>query len=142
MATATVRDAIQEIVDELRNVRDIKSAPNEPTENLEDYPFVTVIPSDGVFEKQSYGWQIGLININIELHVARHDLPYDFIQVVDLLDEIPRQLESGLQNDRFSIITTWGDNISFRFGELQWANITTLGVVYTIENVKLINTIS
>lgn len=137
----TIKKAIQEIVDEIRNVRDLRSVPDAPPENNDVFPFAVVYPVSGTFEKQSWGWSVDLHNVAIELHVARKDLPRDFMQIVDVFDSIPNQLESGLQNDRFSTVDTWG-NITYIFGALEWAGVETLGVTFTMESVKLIGTVT
>ena len=138
---ASIDDALLEIVREIKNVRDIRRVPDTPPESNDQFPFVVVYPASGVFQKESAGWSIALHNINIELHVARKDLPRDFTKIVTLYDRLPNQLESGLENSRFTAITTWG-NISYEFGTLQWAGVETLGVVYTMNQVKLLDTVS
>lgn len=138
---ATIDDALLEIVREIRNVRDLRRVPEEPPENNDQFPFAVVYPASGSFNKESAGWMIGLHNINIELHVARKDLPRDYTQLVTLYDRIPYQLESGLENSRFTAITTWR-NITYTFGALNWGGVDTLGVVYTMTDVKLLDTVT
>ena len=138
---ANIDDAILEIVRELRNVRDLRRVPDAPPENNDQFPFAVVYPASGRFQKESAGWMIGLHNINIELHVVRKDLPRDFTNLITLYDIIPNQLESGLENSRFSAISTW-ENIVYVFGALNWAGVDTLGVTFTMNNVKLLDTVT
>lgn len=136
-----IKDGLQEVVDELKNLRDIRRIPDEPPENNDVFPFAVVYPISGIFQKIGAGFMTNLHNINIELHVARKDLPRDYAQVVDLLDRIPNQLEIGLESGRFSSVTTW-ENITYTFGPLSWAGVDTLGVTFTMNNTKLLDTVS
>jgi len=137
---ATIANAIQEIVDELRNVRDLRSVPDEPPENNDAFPFAVVVPATGEFRKESWGWMHGFHNISIELHVKREDLPTDYRQIVDIYDEIPLQLEKALQAGRFSAIETW-TTIGYQFTPLNWAGVDTLGIIYIMNGVKLTRTV-
>ena len=78
----------------------------------------------------------GLHSVNIELHVARKDLPRDFSLVMDLIDEIPWELMKKLNDAEYDNLATIGQ-IDYLFGPLSWAGVETLGVTYTITNVKV-----
>jgi hypothetical protein len=78
----------------------------------------------------------GLHSINIELHVARKDLPRDFAQVMDLIDEIPYQIMKLRKDGLLTSMATFGP-ITYIFGPLSWSGVETLGVTYTIEEVKV-----
>ena len=78
----------------------------------------------------------GMHSINIELHIAREDLPRDFAQLMDLIDEIPYQIIKLRNDSKLSHMATFG-NIEYTFGEMIWANVKTLGVAYTITDVKV-----
>ena len=46
---ANIKDAIQEIVDELKNLRDLRNVPDAPPESNDRFPFVIVYPASGEF---------------------------------------------------------------------------------------------
>ncbi len=139
---ATIKDAIQEIVDELKNLRDLRNVPDAPPEGNDRFPFVVVYPASGEFQKMSYGFMTNLHNINIELHVERKDLPRDFKKVVDIYDQIPKQLELGLEESRFSAVSTWETISYIGTDPMEYAGVDTLGVIFTMENVKILDTVS
>ena len=78
----------------------------------------------------------GLHSVNIELHVARKDLPRDYSQVMDLIDQIPNRLMKAHMDKEFTNLATFGI-IDYTFGPLSWANVETLGITYTITGVKV-----
>jgi len=135
-----IKDALQEIVNELKNVRDLRRVPDAPPESNDQFPFCLAYPVSGSFTKNSSGWSTDLHDINIELHVTRKDLPRDFMTLVDLLDEVPLQLHKGQQANRITV--TWADEIAYTFGPLEYAGVETLGVTYTMPGVKVTTTVS
>ena len=138
---ADIKDALQEIVDELKNLSDLRYVPDEPTKTGIRFPFVVVYPPTGEFKKGSAGFFTGLHNINIELHIEEKDLPRDYKQVIDLFQAIPKQLMSGQENGRFSGGFTW-EKITYTFGPMIWAGVETIGVTYTMVNAKVQDTVS
>lgn len=138
---ADVKDAIQEIIDELKNLDGIRRIPDAPPENNNQFPFVVVYPISGSFTKPSSGWLIGLHDINIELHIKRKDLPRDFDEAMDLFQDLPKQLMSGQENGRFSNGFTW-QAITYLFGPLEWAGVETIGFTFTLNGAKVQDTVS
>jgi len=131
-----LKDALSEIVDELQEINDIRRVPDEPPENNEQFPFAVVYPLTGTYEQMMTQLMKGLHSINIELHIARKDLPRDYRQVVNLIDQIPNKLMKTHSDGGFSNLATFGI-IEYTFGPLSWAGVDTLGVTYTITNVKV-----
>ena len=82
-----------------------------------------------------------LHSINIELHIARQDLPRDYAKVMDLIDVIPWELMKKLKDGNFTALDTFGQ-INYIFGPLSWGGVDTLGVTYTMTNVKVKTTIT
>ena len=136
-----LKDAAQEIVDELRKISDLRRVPDEPPESNSQFPFAVVYPLRGSYQGGPPGLMKGLHGIVIELHVARKDLPRDYSTVIDLIDQIPEQLLSGLKNARFDELDTFG-LIEYEFGPLNYAGVDTLGVAYIMQNVKIQTTYS
>ena len=136
-----VKDILQEIVDELKNLRDLRRVPDAPPESNDQFPFVVVYPAAGEFKKESSGFFTGLHDINIEFHIKRKDLPRDYGDVMDLFQAIPKQLMSGQENGRFTGGFTW-QTISYTFGPMEWAGVETIGVTYTMAQAKVQDTVS
>ena len=131
-----LKDAAQEIIDELKEISDIRRVPDEPPETNSQFPFAVLYPVRGNYAGGPPGLMKGLHNIVIELHVARKDLPRDYSTVMDIIDQVPEQLLSAMKNARFSYLDTF-ERIEYEFGALSWDGIDTLGVTYTMLNVKV-----
>ena len=131
-----LKDAIDEIIDELQTISGIRRVPDEPPENNSAFPFAVAYPSSGNYEQIMTQEMKALHSINIELHVARKDLPRDYQKVMDLIDTIPYELMKKHKDGGFSNLDTFGQ-ITYLFGPLSWGAVDTLGVTYTINNVKV-----
>ena len=140
---ALLKNVVKEIIDELQTISGIRYAPDELVESANDqFPFAVVYPLTGYFNTLTTSAQMkGMHSINIELHIARKDLPRDFSQVMDLIDEIPYQIIKLRNDGLLSHMATFG-NIEYTFGPLSWAGVDTLGVTYTITEVKVERAIS
>ena len=134
---ADIATVIAELVTQLTNdVTGLRRVPDAPPETIDQFPFAVVYPSNGTYNTHTPEDMIGLHNINVEVHVSRKDLPRDFTSLLDLQDDIPSSLLSGLKDGDYSQLTTFGE-ISYTFGPLEWAGVPTLGVTYTISGVKV-----
>ena len=131
-----LKDAVQEIVDELRKISDLRRVPDEPPETNNQFPFAVVYPIRGEYGGGYVGSMKGLHSVVIELHIARKDLPRDYMQVMDLIDEIPKQIMIARKDARFSEMSAVG-TIEYEFGALSWGGVDTLGVTYIITKVKV-----
>ena len=132
-----LKEAVAEIVDELQTIKGIRRVPDEPPENNDQFPFAVVYPLTGFFNTLTSSAQMkGMHSINIELHVARKDLPRDYATVMNLIDEIPFQIMKLRLDGLLNHMATFG-NIEYIFGPLSWAGVDTLGVTYTITEVKV-----
>ena len=132
-----LKDAIAEIVDELQTIKGIRRVPDEPPENNDAFPFAVVYPIAGLYTQGPAQLMKGLHSVNIELHVVRKaDLAREFNQVMDLIDTIPWELMKKLNDAEYNNLATIGQ-IEYIFGPLSWAGEETLGVTYTITDVKV-----
>jgi len=140
---ALLKNALKEIIDVLQTISGIRYAPDVLVENSnEQFPFAVVYPLAGLFNTRTSSVQMkGLHEINIELHVARVDLPRDFATLMDLIDEIPYQLMKKRLAGSFTNIEAF-DEITYIFGPLTWANVDTLGVTYTMTVAKVQRSLS
>ena len=133
----TLKDAISEIVSELQTIKGIRRVPDEPPENNEQFPFAVVIPLTGLYTQGPAQLMKGLHSIIIELHVVRKaDLAREFNQIMDLIDTIPWELMKKLNDAEYNNLATIGQ-IEYTFGPLEWSQVQTLGVTYTITGVKV-----
>jgi hypothetical protein len=131
-----LKDAIKDIVDELQTITDLRRVPDAPPENNDQFPFAVVYPLTGVYTQGPAQLMKGLHSVNIELHVARKDLPRDYAQIMNVIDTIPWELMKLLNDGGYSNLATIGQ-IDYFFGPLSWSGVETLGVTYTINNVKV-----
>ena len=131
-----LKDAIAEIIDKLQELSDIRRVPDAPPENNDQFPFAVVYPITGTYEQIMTQRMKGLHSLNIELHVARKDLPRDYALVMDLIDQIPNRLMKAHMDSEFSNLATFGI-IEYTFGPLSWAGVDTLGITYTITGLKV-----
>ena len=132
-----LKDAINDIVIELQTIKDIRRVPDEPPENNDQFPFAVVYPLTGLYTQGPAQLMKGLHNVNIELHVVRKvDLAREFNQVMNLIDTIPWELMKKLNDAEYNNLATIGQ-IEYIFGPVSWAGVETLGVTYTIIDVKV-----
>ena len=132
-----LKDAIKDIVDELQTIEGIRRVPDEPPENNKQFPFAVVYPLTGLYTQGPAQIMKGLHNVNIELHVVRKaDLAREFNQVMNLIDTIPWELMKKLNDAEYENLATIGE-IAYTFGPLEWAEVPTIGVTFTIMNVKV-----
>ena len=141
MATTDLRDACIEIVEEIQTISGIRSAPEVPPESTDLFPFVVTYPGAGNYHQGPFKVMTALHNITVELHVEKKDLPRNFGTVMDLIDVIPYELMKLLNASGFSTISTFG-NIEYSFGTMSWNDVETIGVRYTITDVKVQTTIT
>ena len=138
---ATIKDAVQEMVDELKNVSGLRRVPDAPPENNSQFPFATLIPVSGTLVMNSYGWMTGLHNVEIHLHVQRKDIARAYDDIIPLLTDIPKQLMLGLKAGRFSALETWESEITYIWEVSSWQDTPTLAYIFTVEGVKVQDTI-
>ena len=132
-----LKDAINDIVIELQTIEGIRRVPDEPPENNKQFPFAVVYPLTGLYTQGPAQLMKGLHNVNIELHVVRKaDLAREFNQVMDLIDTIPWELMKKLNDAEYDNLATIGQ-IEYTFGPLEWAEVPTIGVTFTITDVKV-----
>jgi len=132
-----LKEAVAEIVDELQTISGIRRVPDAPPENNEQFPFAVVYPLTGLYTQGPAQLMKGLHSVNIELHVVRKDdLAREFNQIMDIFDTIPYELMKLLNDGGYSELDTIGV-IEYTFGPLEWAGVETLGVTYTVTNVKV-----
>jgi hypothetical protein len=136
-----LKDAVNDIIEALQELDDIRRVPDEPPENNDQFPFAVVYPLTGTYEQEMTQFMKGLHSVNIELHVARKDLPRDYRQVMKLIDQIPNKLMKKHSDGELTNLSTFGV-VEYTFGPLSWAGVDTLGVTYSITGLKVQTTVT
>jgi len=138
---ATLQSAIDEIQTEVRALSGIRSAPDEPPDQMGAYPFAVAYAGKGVWSSQTPETKVGLHDIVIELHVARKDLARDVTSAMSYSDSIPNAIMLALKDGTFSAIETFAD-IAYEFVGMGWGGVDTLGFRFTVRAVKMSSAIS
>ena len=108
----TIKDAIQEMVDELKNVNGLRNVPDAPPEKNSQFPFATLIPVSGKFEMAG-GFVTSWHDVEIHLHVQRKDLARAYDDIMPLLSDIPKQIMTGLKSRVFTGTLSWEGDITY-----------------------------
>jgi len=137
---ATIKDAIQELVDELKNVSGLRRVPDAPPENNDQFPFATLIPVSGRFEMAG-GFVTGWHDVEIHLHVQRKDIARAYDDIMPLLTSVPKQIMVGLKSRVFTSTLSWEGDITYVWEVSSWQDVPTLAYIFTIEGVKVQDTI-
>ncbi len=119
---ALLKDAIASVLNELKTIPGIRRVPDEPPANNEQFPFAVGYPSSGRYTQGPATMMKGLHDVNIELHVALVDMPRDYSELMDLIDEIPYQLMKLRKDGLLTNMATFGD-ITYTFGPMEWAKV-------------------
>ena len=64
------------------------------------------------------------------------------IRVYDIMEEIPKQLETGLEADRFKTVQTWQNISCSPLQKMEWGSVDTIGVIFTVHGAKVHGTVS
>jgi len=141
MAEINLPDVYQELVNELKNLSDLRRVPDEPPENNDQFPFAFPYVWRAEYKTASKGFFTALYDIRIELHLLRGDLPRSYGAALHLIEDIPKQLTSGLINRRFTKDFTW-TNIDFIYSNFEFGGVPTIGGIFTIYKAKIQATVS
>ena len=131
------KDAVLEVVQEIRTIKGIRHVPAEPPENNDQFPFVVVTPGEAIYKVGPAGLMTALHSINIELYVSRMDLPRDYNEIMEFIDTIPYELHKLNKDRGFTYLETIGEILQTELMEIIWAEKKCLGVQYTMTEVKI-----
>ena len=134
MTVYTLQDAIEQVQVIMTAVTGIRSAPELPPEQINQFPFAVAFPGEGEFTIEMGALMDGIHSIILELHIARKDLPRDVDKAGAYVDSIPKALWS---NPTLNGRIRWFKRISYKFGPLGWGNMDTLGIRFTIHEVEI-----
>lgn len=140
---ATPQQVITAIMADIQALTGMRGAPDEAPESINDYPYCVAWVESGTWTTDIPGSKIGLINIRLELHIARKDLPRDIRKAMVWADVIPNALLKPVATttgDRFDGTVGAMGEISFTFGELNYGTTNaekTIGFSFLIRDVKI-----
>lgn len=136
MANTNIQDVVTEIQTEVAKVSGILQAPTYPPEKMSEYPFSVCYPDNGRITPETRGATKGLHYIVIEVHLARKLLPTTVESAIRYIDLVPEELWKSVFDSEFSSFDTFGA-ISYELASMEWAGVETIGVRFTIEDVKV-----
>ena len=132
-----LKDAVLEVVQEIRTIKGIRRVPDEPPENNDQFPFAIVTPGSAIYKVGPAGLMTALHSIDIEFYVSRMDLPRNFNEIMQYIDTIPYELHKLNHDRKFAYLETFGDIEQSDFIEIEWGEKKCLGVQYRINDVKI-----
>ena len=132
---ATLESIIARIQTDVGAVTGIKKAPALPPENIPTdlFPFVIAYPDSGAITFHTNTDTICLARVVVELHVTRKDLPLDLDKLYPYFESIP---EAIMDDPTLNGNADTVGSISWQFGQLNWGDTETLGIRFTIEDLK------
>lgn len=127
---------LQKIVDAINEVcgalDGIKGAPDDPPEQMNQFPFLVTYAGDGEWNLGAPTTTWGTHNINVELHVARKDLPRDVQKAMTYADKIPNAIIASHAYDRIDNTVVTLDRIRYEFRALGWGDTDTMGFRFIV----------
>jgi hypothetical protein len=138
-----LQDAIAQAQKYIRALDGIKSAPENPPDSVNVYPFVICFPGTGIVKFGPTGAREGLHSIVIEVHMNRANLPHAVEKVLPFGDSIPNLLMDKLLNDnKWNYTVDTFRDVSYVFGPLGYGDTPTIGWRFTVNEVKIVSTIT
>ena len=132
MTLSTIKGVVDAVQDAVGAVSGIKGAPDYPTEQASDFPFVTTYPAklaaiDGSPEQFSAAW-----DVNVEFHLARRNLPSEVQQSLELGEPLLNAIFSALKTGQVA-----HKGIEGEFTEMVWGDVQTIGYRFVVRGVRV-----
>lgn len=137
----TIAAALTAISATVAGVSGIKSAPANPQENINEYPFALTYVMDGTINIGPVGTRKSLLNISIDLLTVRRDIRLDMAILTPYLDSIPNALsaEISYSGDVFSGTISTFEKLTLEFLPFyDYAGAQMIGYRFIMENVKIL----
>ena len=132
----TLQTAIAQLQTTLGALTGIRNAPEYPPDNASAFPFIIAYAGPGGFTAgEPAGMMKYLGSIVIDLHLARKDLPRDVEKAMAYHDSIPDAILGDTTLG--GTISTCGEVRTSGLIFLKYAETDTIGIRFTIENVKI-----
>lgn len=133
-----IHEAIVGIQTIVSNITGIRSAPVYAPDIANILPMAIAYPENGEYNHFTGGAYTALHNIVIELHFPRTDLVKAIKSSIEFIDTIPAAL---IADPTCGNVVQTFENITYTYGSMTWGeganNLTTFGVRFTLNNVKL-----
>lgn len=135
-----LQNAIEAIQDAALTVSGIRAAPDYAPNNMSHYPFVVAYPDSGVYTGDTGAGTIrGIHNVKVELHVSANDMPQALKQIDKYVEAIPKKI---MDDPTLSgtVSTIGGDDVEpivYQYAAFEYAGVKTIGIEFTIQNIKI-----
>jgi hypothetical protein len=132
----TLQTAIAQLQTTLGALSGIRGAPEYVPDNTAVFPFIVAYAGPGEFRAgEPPGMMKYLGSIIVDLHLARKDLPRDIEKAMTYHDAIPNAILSDTTLG--GTVSTMGAVSSSGLIFLKYAETDTIGIRFTLENVKI-----
>lgn len=139
---ATLQGAIQELIGVINALSGIKYAPDEPNESVTAWPAAFAYATDGVAWNEPPPVAKDLHNIQIAVVMPFNDYRQATRTMLPLYESIRNAIISHRNGRTSSHYNTFGA-IRYTLGPVEWAQGELMyGYVFTLEDVKIINTVT
>jgi len=142
--SSALQSAIEAIQDAVLTVAGIKNAPDYAPDSVSNYPFVIAYPDNGVWKWGTAGAKTGLHNVTVELHVSRNDLTFALKELDLYVETVPDAIMSDATLAG-TVDTFGGDEeiaITYQYTAFEYAGVKTVGISFTVHNIKIRSAIS
>jgi hypothetical protein len=113
----------------------LRSAPDQPIENVSAFPFGTTLIRRVEYSQQSGSLRTGLHTAVVQIHIARKDLPRDIVKAMPYGETLPVALLNDLT---LSGAVSHVGPVRGVFKAMEWGDQETIGWEFEID-FKLIN---
>ena len=139
---ASLEGFIDGVITEMREVTGIKYVPDDPSPDPVNWPFSPVSAVSGRAFQSPFGLVRYLHDVQIGLLAPHNDANEEEANQIILpkLETIIEKLYTEHNAGTFTDISTFAD-IDYTYGVIEWAGINFFGLILTIRDVKIQNTI-
>lgn len=139
---ATLQGAIAELVDVIAAVDGINHAPDEPSEQINNWPAAMTYATNGfVSGNRASAENKSLHDVTIAVLMPLNDMRQATKTMLPLYEKITDALISHLNGRTSANYSTWG-SLDYTMGPIEWPqSLEMYGYIFTIRELKIINEI-
>lgn len=128
----SLSSAVAYIPTMLATIADIKHAPANPPETSGEYPFATVLPSNGTFKGETNNIYKGLHELVVTVYFDRNNLPQAYSQIPGMIESLADKLrlDPTLNGTVQTIISTEGSPVRYNVRFVEYGDIPTLALEF------------
>jgi len=134
MTDSKLTSAVKEVASIVLTVSGVAGAPDFPPESLNYFPFAVTYPVRGRYILSPAQTMTELHSIAVELHINKKHLPIDVEKLLQFAEAIPEAIMKTYNLN--GKVQTFGE-ITYDIKYVEWGNIETLALVFTIHDVKI-----